>query len=242
GISPFGLTELGNTEAPSQGFGGALTETASAARQEPGCGVAMEFSGIRLAGLKQGNASHSENFSSWGHRDEPSSSFNMALPRVPPDGLLLRTSTGQSVMPTVVRGAEGVPDRLFDQVIQGVRLAQRAEAAEIHVRLRPDFLGRLSIRILANEDGMHIEIRAENVAVRQVMQDNFADLQQRLAQKGLAFSQFSILADTGWTPRREPGWPFEPPIPGLNPESETTTEVVVEPVPLTQSGSIDYLA
>ena len=132
--------------------------------------------------------------------------------------------------------------QLFDQLVQGVRVAQSNEGTEVFVRLKPDFLGRLSIRAFADDHGMQVEIRAESEAVRQVMQDNLADLRQSLADKDLAFSQLSILADTGWHSHREPEWLTEqvPVVPEA--ESEAPNETVVESIPRIQSNVIDYLA
>jgi hypothetical protein len=131
---------------------------------------------------------------------------------------------------------------LFDQLVQGVRVAQGNEATEVLVHLKPDFLGRLSIRAIADEHGVHVQIRAENEVVRQVMQDNLADLQQWLAERDLSFSQLSILADTGWHTQREPEWPARH-VPGAPaPKPEATIEVPGNPMPHVTRGIIDYFA
>jgi hypothetical protein len=131
---------------------------------------------------------------------------------------------------------------LYDRIVEGVRVAGNAEATEVIVHLKPDSLGRLSIRVLADEHGMRVEIKAEHEAVRQVMQDNLADLQSRLAEKGFSGAQLAILADTGWQSRREPELPFAAASSEGATETENAPESVMEPVPLAASGIIDYLA
>ncbi len=183
-----------------------------------------------------------ESFWSWSRPAERPDTTNVALPKAPFEGVLQQVSSGQQPQPAAPQPVEIGYEHLFDQLVQGMRLTQNAEATEIHVHLKPDFLGRVNIRVLADHHGMRIEIRAENEIVRQVMQDNQAALHQRLAEKGLAFSQLSILADAGWTSRREPEWPSEPAHTGLQTKPEAPVEIGVEPVQLAWSGTIDYLA
>ncbi len=132
--------------------------------------------------------------------------------------------------------------RLIDGLVQGVQMAQRGEATEVVVQLKPEFLGKLSIRVLADDHGMRVEIRAESEMVRQVMQDNLADLQQRLSEKGLAFDQMNVSAETGEHSRKEQAqWARAPAI-GREAEPEIAANVVAQPAPLSVSGKIDYLA
>jgi hypothetical protein len=217
-------------------------ENVPATPTQPDSVPVLAFLNARTAASANDEALLSEGFWNWSRPGERSDATNIALPKAPFDGVLQQVSSGQQPQPAAAQPVEVGYERLFDQLVQGIRLTQHAEATEIHVHLKPDFLGRLSIRVLADDHGMRIEIRAENEIVRQVMADNQADLHQRLAEKGFAFNQLSILADTGWTSRREPEWPFEPAHTGLETEPETPVEAGVEPVPLARSGTIDYLA
>ncbi|MBI4831248.1 MAG: flagellar hook-length control protein FliK [Candidatus Lindowbacteria bacterium] len=157
------------------------------------------------------------------------------------DGVVPQAPLQETAEPAGVR-AQMVYERLIDQIVQGVRLAHHEEASEIFVHLKPEFLGRMSIRVLANESRMHIEFKVENEMVRQVMQDHMADLQQRLADKGFDFDSFSFLADTGWASRREPELPFAPSASVLEAEPETVAMAAAELAPLNASGAIDYFA
>jgi flagellar hook-length control protein FliK len=122
-------------------------------------------------------------------------------------------------------------------------VAQHNESTEIVVHLKPAFLGKLSIRVVADEHGMRVEIQAENQVVRQVMQDNLADLQQRLSEKGLTLDQFSVFAEAGSHSERETARSFEEPDNGspvgasaaLGADLAETTSAV-------SSGGIDYFA
>ncbi len=133
--------------------------------------------------------------------------------------------------------------QMIDQVVQGVRVAQSSESTEIIVQLKPDFLGKLSIRVLADEHGMRVEITAENQVVRQVLQDNLADLQQRLSEKGLALDQFNVFAEAGSHSGREPARSFDAPESGSMAAVGAAREVdLAETVSAAPSGVIDYFA
>jgi len=160
----------------------------------------------------------------------------------PVGGGFTHSLSGMPAQPGIVQGTGLAYADLADQLIQRVRIAQSSESAEVLVRLKPDFLGRLTIRVLADEQGMRLEIRAENEAVRQVMQDNLADLEQRLAEKGLELSQFTILADTGRRSHQEEGWSFGPSRSQHGTETEDSFEREGMQVILTKRGIIDYLA
>jgi len=174
--------------------------------------------------------------------DNPLDSASMVQPQAAIGNGLLTGFIDQTVQAGVVHTVGLEFENLFDGFVQAVRLAQRAGEAEIRVHLKPDFLGKLSIRVLADESGMRVQIKAENEIVRQIMQDNLADLQQRLAEKGFASDQLSVLADTGWTHRRDredaqSGWPSH----ASEKAPEDAAEVAVEPVSPAQDGVINYL-
>ena len=160
----------------------------------------------------------------------------------PVGGGFTHSLSGMPAQAGVVQGIGLAYEDLADQLIQGVRIAQSSKSTEVLVRLKPDFLGRLTIRVLADEHGMRLEIRAENEAVRQVMQDNLADLEQRLAEKGLELSQFNILADTGRRSHQEEEWSFRPSHSPHGTETEDSFEREGMQLTLTKRGIIDYLA
>jgi hypothetical protein len=94
-------------------------------------------------------------------------------------------------------------DLLAEQIVQRVRLAQNGEATELHVSLKPEFLGKLSIKVASDMHGIRMEIKAENEMVRQIMQDSLPDLQQRLADKGIMLNHLALFADSGSTSRQK---------------------------------------
>ncbi len=153
---------------------------------------------------------------------------------------LTLSSRAERVVPQVT-GGERV--QLLDQVVQVVRVVQHGESTEIIVQLKPESLGRLSIRVLADDQGMRVEIRAENEAVRQVLADNLADLQQRLSEKGLTFDQFNLFAELGSHSRRESDRSLDaPPADTKAAEEDSREAVSVETASLAPSSVIDYFA
>jgi hypothetical protein len=178
----------------------------------------------------------------WSRADDPTTSARMTPTIVPTNSVLQQISPEQLPQTEATHNALRL-EPLFDQIVQSVRFAQHAQSSELQLHLKPDFLGRLSIRVMSDYHGMRIEIKAEYEVVRQLMQDHLADLQQRLAEKGFAFNQLSLLADPSWTSRREPGWSFASPSNGFPAASEATAETLSEqPETLIRRGVIDYFA
>ncbi len=132
-------------------------------------------------------------------------------------------------------------DSLVDQIVQGVRFAQHAETSELQVHLKPEFLGKLSIRVLSDLHGVRMEIKAENEVVRQIMQDNMANLQQRLADKGILLDHLALLADTGSAPRRNQEKVLRPLSSSLQHLREAKVEAAPPGAPAVVS-LIDYVA
>jgi flagellar hook-length control protein FliK len=136
-------------------------------------------------------------------------------------------------------------ERLMEQIVQGVRMARQGEASEIVVHLKPDFLGRLTIRVLSDKHVIQVEIKVENEMVRQMMQDNLANLQHRLSEKGVAFDHLGVFAETGSQRDGEPAetaQQLDMRAIGRETEPEAAAGVLGEAPPLTRSGGIDYLA
>ncbi len=217
-----------------------FAENAFTSPEGEGLARLTAHSGIEVPDPAQNAPFASDSFLGRGLLEEPPILTKALLPENPFENMLARVLPEQPAQPTVTHAVSVEREHLFDQLIQGVRVAQHAETTEMLVHLKPDSLGKLSIRVLADEQAMRVEIRAESEVVRQVMQDNLADLQQRLADKGLSFSQLSILADTGWHARQETEWSFDGPV--THPEPEISADVMVEPTPLKRSGIIDYIA
>ncbi|RJP73383.1 MAG: flagellar hook-length control protein FliK [Candidatus Abyssobacteria bacterium SURF_17] len=219
-------------------------ETAAApeaAVHEADVAVLMELFGSREDALQTGKPVAMEGM--WGERH-----FEL-LPHdrstVVPTALLGGTSERifvQQAAPAMTSVSQAGLEHVFDTIVQSVRLAQSGETTEMQVRLKPEFLGRLSIRVSADEHGLRIEIKADNAAVRQVMQDNMADLQQRLNEKGIAFHQLSILTDTGSGSRKEPLWPHDPSPSRAEGEIEVEPEAVSTTALGRRDVIIDYLA
>jgi flagellar hook-length control protein FliK len=127
-------------------------------------------------------------------------------------------------------------------LVQGVRIAHTTDGTEMHVQLKPEFLGKLSIRISSDIHGLHMEIKAENEAVRQIMQDTLPNLQQRLAEKGIGLNNLTLLADPNWTGGRRPEKALIPSPPGASFRQESKATPVPETRVPTHLSLIDYFA
>ena len=227
---------VGKEQAGTQPHAAFAQDTFSVA-ENPGPGETALLPAVQTVGPAH-EAVFLADLSGSGRADEATNPARSVLPGTPVENAFPQIVPEQPPQQIAVHAVGTGRERLIDQIVQGVRMAQHGRATEVVVQLKPDFLGRLSIRVLVDDHGMRVEIRAENEMVRQVMQSNLADLQQRLSEQGLAFDQLNIFAETGSHSQKEPAEPLDAAVIGL----ETESEIAAEPTQSAGGGRIDYLA
>ncbi len=82
---------------------------------------------------------------------------------------------------------------LARQVVHSIRLQAMAGGGEAQVRLRPDYLGELTVAVKVERGVVSASLHAETPAVRQFIEANEASLRQALAEHGLHLDKLTIL-------------------------------------------------
>jgi flagellar hook-length control protein FliK len=81
---------------------------------------------------------------------------------------------------------------IFDQVMDNAKLVLSKNQTEMELNLKPESLGKLSLKI-ATENGLVMaKITAENQQVKQIIESNLIHLKEALEQQGLNVQQFSV--------------------------------------------------
>ena len=92
-------------------------------------------------------------------------------------------------------------DRPMLSQIERVRLVQRVANAclsasnqngTIRMKLHPESLGSVSVKIQTRNKKMNIELEAETESVRSLLQENFAELEQQLQTHGMKVQSFTV--------------------------------------------------
>ena len=89
----------------------------------------------------------------------------------------------------------------LQDLVQTMRVQVRQGIGDAVVRLKPEHLGEISIRLHVEQQNVSAVIRAEVPAVRQWLEQNEASLRQNLSQHGLQLDKFVVREDES---RREP--------------------------------------
>lgn len=86
-----------------------------------------------------------------------------------------------------------VETELPRQIVHSIRLQAMAGGGEAHVRLRPEYLGELTVAVKVERGAVTASLHAETPAVRQWIESNEASLRQGLAEHGLLLDKLTIL-------------------------------------------------
>jgi flagellar hook-length control protein FliK len=89
--------------------------------------------------------------------------------------------------------------RIVDKVSTNVREGRH----EFDVELKPDFLGRVSIRLILEDGEIRMQIKTDDPAVKGLFADQAGSLQNALKEKGIALSNIDITYQESMLPGRE---------------------------------------
>jgi hypothetical protein len=140
------------------------------------------------------------------------SAFHVApVPASPGAAAAPMAAAGASAPVTPADGAELVP-----QIVQAVKLQWNGDIGEAHLRLRPDYLGELTVSIHVDGGVVTATLASDLPTVREWLQRHESLLRQGLADQGL---QLDRLVVAGEAPGRERETSDRPP-PEPNAESD----------------------
>lgn len=84
------------------------------------------------------------------------------------------------------------PQALIDQVVKGFAVRTSGSTTEVRMRLHPDQLGDVSLKLTVNGGTIDASIVAQNADVRQTLVANQHQLAQALSDAGLSLGNFSV--------------------------------------------------
>lgn len=134
---------------------------------------------------------------------------------------------------------------MTEQMIQSGKLKMLATKQEMEIQLKPEYLGKLAIRLTLENGAMTARFIVESHQVGRMLEQNLPQLKQTLAEQGIRFDQAQVeVGDPGsfaqerhpqWQQGRTPREPF-----ALNPlEHNHGDEDTLE---INQTTGIDYRA
>jgi flagellar hook-length control protein FliK len=92
---------------------------------------------------------------------------------------------------------------IFDQIVQRAAVQLRNDQGEINIDLKPDFLGRVRMQILTENQQVTVRIVTELAAVRDMIETGLNQLKSELQSQGLQVERLEVaVADD----HRQRGW------------------------------------
>jgi len=88
-----------------------------------------------------------------------------------------------------------LPSTIADQIVSRAVLSLKEGQNEIRIRLRPDFLGRLDMRIMAGERGVSVEMLTEMPLVKEMIQTHLDQLRANFSEQGMEIDKFDVVVD-----------------------------------------------
>ena len=84
------------------------------------------------------------------------------------------------------------PREVINQIADRIRVEVRGNITELRMLLRPESLGEVSLKIATVNGIVTAQFIAENQRVRQVIEANFAELRDALAERGVEVGELSV--------------------------------------------------
>ena len=160
--------------------------------------------------------------------------------------LLQNTASKMQAEATVATNAASTapadPHGVFDQIVAQARMIRLPDSTEMVIRLRPEHLGELVLKVAVDAAGtVNATFHSSNAEVRAVLEANLQQFRQEMQQQGVRVQGAAVYAGLGDAlPQQQQGQQ------GKSPQSKNTgiaAEEKLEPVELsldTGDAAVDY--
>lgn len=85
-----------------------------------------------------------------------------------------------------------VASKIIDQVVEHVKLNVSDDKSEMVIKLKPDHLGKLSIKMIEENGEITAKIAVENTKVKQLLESTLDDFKDHLRQQGMNINQLEV--------------------------------------------------
>ena len=97
-----------------------------------------------------------------------------------------------------LRDGSNVPEgRVVQQTIDHLTLHARGESSSVTVKLHPEELGELQLRMVMEGDQLKVHLQAQSQQVQEVLERNFPRLRDALQDQGITVDDFQVSVDSG---------------------------------------------
>ncbi|TYP59927.1 flagellar hook-length control protein FliK [Thermosediminibacter litoriperuensis] len=98
---------------------------------------------------------------------------------------------------------------IFDKVVAKVQMALKGQAREMRIKLKPEFLGDIVIKIVAVEGEMSAELFVKNAYIRETLQANANEIKNQIQQQGYSITEVKVYEFSSQLDMNQNGHKFE---------------------------------
>jgi len=81
---------------------------------------------------------------------------------------------------------------IFGQLVDKVQFALKGDVQQVKVRLKPDYLGDVLIKVISDKGRLKAELFVENSQIRSMLRVNSLDFQNQIREQGYNFSEINV--------------------------------------------------
>ena len=92
-------------------------------------------------------------------------------------------------------GATRLTDPVIEQTVKSVLLSVREGTSEVRVRMQPDHLGELHLRLVFRDNALSLDVNTQSTIVKSIIESNLGQLRQSLHSNGVDVGKVSVTVD-----------------------------------------------
>lgn len=101
-------------------------------------------------------------------------------------------SSGSPSAPAPAASAPVDPQAVLEQIVKGITMRNLGATSEVRMRLQPEHLGDVSLKLTVSGNTISANIVAQNADVRDLLMQNQQQLARTLSEAGLSLGAFSV--------------------------------------------------
>ncbi|MEW6096130.1 MAG: flagellar hook-length control protein FliK, partial [bacterium] len=87
---------------------------------------------------------------------------------------------------------ESIPKEVLYELIEEAYLHLKKDSSEIHVRLKPEYLGKLELRVIQQNEKITAKFIVENFGLKELIESELDSLKEALLEKGLDLESIEV--------------------------------------------------
>lgn len=81
---------------------------------------------------------------------------------------------------------------VIDQILQQIEVRNFANRTELHLKLNPEYLGELKVKLVHTDDGIRADFETSSKATRQILREGEEELKAQAKDKGVRFKAMRV--------------------------------------------------